>query len=206
MPYIITFYSDNHTMKRNTITFLTTIILSIAILSSCKSTPTTFVNTGADTNGEVYTVYVFSKLTKVNAVNKETGETFVIPTKKCKYESVTTKVQIPLDKSIPYKAEELTFHVEGKMATPYKFILYNLDKKRENFIVFVEGKPVSLGTDYTYDSKTSCITFITEDFMPNMSYEILWITDTDGMSSISNDFEKFKDKYESLALSWIETL
>lgn len=191
-------------MKRNTI-FLA-IISSIVLLASCKSTPTTFVNTGADPNGEVYTVYVFSKLTKVNAVNNKTGETFKIPTKSCKYESVTTKVQIPLDKSIPYKAEELTFHVEGKMATPYKFILYNLDKKRENFIVFVEGKPVSLGTDYTYDSKTSCITFITEDFMPNMSYEILWITNTDGMNSISNDVEKFNEKYESLTMSWIETL
>ena len=193
-------------MKRNTITFLITIILSIAILSSCKSTPTTFVNTGTDTNGEVYTVYVFSKLTKVNAVNKETGETFVIPTKKCKYESVTTKVQIPLDKSIPYKAEELTFHVEGKIAIPNEFVLYNLNKKKGAYIVFVEGKQVSLGTDYTFDKETSRLSFTTENFIPNMSYEILWITDTDGMSSISNDFEKFKDKYESLAMSWIETL
>ena len=184
----------------------TIIILTGILLASCKSTPTTFVNTGTDIKGEVYTVYVFSKLTEVSAVNKETNETFKIPVKSCKYDSVTTKLEIPLDESIPYSAEQLTFHIEGKMTTPNEFVLTDFDKSRGYYIVFFEGKQVFMGTDYNFDKETSCISFTTDSFIPNMSYNILWITNKDGMNSISNDYEKFKEQYESMTMNWIYTL
>lgn len=193
----------------------TFIIIAAAILTatftSCESTSqesksnTTYVNTKASFDGKLYSIMVFEKLTSVQAriLNKNT--VYEIPLKDCKYNSETTVLDITLPDNIPYKKSELIFSITGVAKFPAEFILANGQKSKLKPGIFLNGKLAKENVDYTFDTKTAHLVFISKVDADKDSYEINWITPY-GTNAMSNKTEKLANEYKLLRNEWYRNI
>ncbi|MGN0740313.1 MAG: hypothetical protein ACI4LX_09115 [Treponema sp.] len=180
------------------------------LLASCNSTKqeqtqtknTTFVNTKVSDGNMLYSVMIFSELTEVKASYLKKSEHFEIPLSSCVYESDTTNLTIKLPKEIPYKASDLVFTITGVPLFPAEFILCNAVYKNAAPGVFINGKKAVLNTDYTLDTKTNHLKFITPIDSDKDSYEIMWKTSS-GTNSMSNNTSQYQKEYRQLEMQWL---
>lgn len=183
-------------------------ILLTILFASCKSAPkTTFVNTGIDTVGNIYSVCVFSEITEITAVEAAEKITakHVIPKENYTYNPETTELKITQNPEDTYDTDDITYHIVGTAVFPAEFVLHLYDGKQGEPAVFYDDKVAVLGKDYTFDKESAHLTFLKKIDADKNSYQITWTT-SDGMSSIGNKTDKYQTEYESFIQDWIETL
>lgn len=197
-----------------TLAFVAAVFSAGILFASCNSTKqeqpqskknTTFVNTKVSDGNRLYSVMVFSELTEVQASYLKKSEHFKIPLSACIYESDTTLLTVKLPKEIPYKASELVFTITGVPLFPAEFILCNAVYKNTKPGVFINGKKAVLNTDYTLDTKTNHLKFITPVDSDKDSYEIIWQTSS-GTNSMSNNTSLYQKEYRQLEKQWFNQL
>ncbi len=186
--------------------FILTVFIS-ALFLSCKSAPSeTFVNTGIDTQGNIFTVCVFSKITNVTVKEFESDkpQQNILP-EDIQYNQKTTELKINIPEGFSENKENLVFHVEGVAVFPAEFVLNLYNSEKGKPIVIFEDKVCVEGTDYTFDAQTNTVKFISEADADKSAYYIVWPT-KDGTSSIGNKTEKYAEQYEQFILEWLKTL
>lgn len=181
-------------------------LFAAVLFSSCKSAPkTTFVNTGTDTAGNIYSVCIFSEITDVTAIepDKKINAKHPLAREMYSYNPETTELKIRTSEN--YSANNITYHIEGKTLLPAEFILHLYDKSKGDPAVFYDGKNAVSGKDYSFDKNSAHLTFLRKIDADKNSYLITWTT-ADGMSSIGNKTEKYQSEYNAFIQEWIKTL
>ena len=188
-------------------TFFIIIALISTLFLSCKSAPSvTFVNTGVDTQGNIFTVCVFSKITNVTMKELESDKMpqDILPDE-IQYNPKTTELTINIPQEFSGNKENLVFHVEGVAVFPAEFVLNLYSPEKGKPIVIFEDKVCTEGSEYTFDAQTNTVKFIAEADADKSAYYIVWPT-KDGTSSIGNKTEQYAQQYEQFILEWLKTL
>lgn len=195
-------------MRKNYFVLFSLAVALVLSVCSCGSTKqesaqdnTTYVVTKPDTDGKVYSVMVFKKLTEVKATYMRTNDQYDIPLSACTYDTETTSIVVNKPKNIPYAVKDMAFTITGIPAFPAEFILHGGVYKRTAPGVFINGKKAVLGTDYTFDQSTNHLKFITPVDSDKDSYEIMWLTKT-GTSAMSNNLAAYQSQYKKLESAW----
>ena len=189
----------------------------IIAFSSCKSTAQeaeeqeivapqepiiTYVNTTINkADGKISTIMVFNSIKEVVAIHPISRVRYNLAPSDYKYNLASTELNVVLPKSVPYKINELAFHIVGEAAYPGVFVLAGIDQKRGEPGVFFEGKKSVEGTDYSYDKASARITSLVPLNVDKDSFEICWAT-TNGEVTFSNNTQKYRDAYIKFYNDW----
>ncbi len=190
----------------------------LALLSSCASSNqvveekeeaasslepvVTYVNTAVNkADGKISTVMLFNSISEVTAIHPISRMRYPLEAGDYKYIPETTEVKISLPKSVPYKANELAFHIVGQAANPGVFVLAGIDAGRGAPGVFFEGKAAVEGSDYSYEKGSSRLTSLVPLNVDKDSFEICWAT-RNGEVTFSNNTQKYKEAYAKLYNEW----
>lgn len=183
---------------------------AVLALAACRSNrndgdaeksdvPLPYVNTGADLDGKVFSVRVFSEITEVSVYDLATHDCLaVLPAESWRYDPVTTEVSL-LNYTAP---EDAVFHVEGRQIHPDTYVLAGYDGSRCVPGVFLEGKPAAEGTDYTFDPDTARLTFSKSIDMEKISYTIVWLT-AYSMNGMADHTKGEEAVYDQLVADWL---
>lgn len=194
------------------------IFVSFALFPSCKSAPqaaeeksevaqldepiVTYVNTAVNkADGKISTIMLFNSIKEVVAIHPISRVRYNLTESEFKYDTRTTELKIDLPKSVPYKINDLAFHIVGEAVYPGVFVLAGIDATRGDPGVFFEGKESVEGTDYTYDKSSARITSLVPLNVDKDSFEICWAT-KNGEVTFSNNTQKYKDAYLKFYNAW----
>ena len=194
------------------------VLLAMALFPSCKSTAqaveepreipaldepiVTYVNTAINkADGKISTIMVFNSIKEVVAIHPISRVRYNLTASDYKYNSASTELNVVLPKSVPYKINELAFHIVGEAAYPGVFVLAGIDAARGEPGVFFEGKESVEGTDYSYDKASACITSLVPLNVDKDSFEICWAT-KNGEVTFSNNTQKYRDAYIKFYNAW----
>ena len=194
------------------------ILLSMALFPSCKSAEkavaepqavpvldepvVTYVNTAINkADGKISTIMVFNSIKEVVAIHPISRVRYNLSESDFKYDPQTTELKIVLPKSVPYKINELGFHIVGEAVYPGVFVLAGIDASRGDPGVFFEGKQSVEGTDYSYDKSSARITSLVPLNVDKDSFEICWAT-KNGEVTFSNNTQKYRDAYIKFYNAW----
>lgn len=192
-------------------------VLSISLFA-CKSTQqsveeaksddadlgsvATYVNTSVNkADGKISTIMLFNSISEVVAIHPISRVRYNLSEADYKYDPQTTELRIVLPKSVPYKINELGFHIVGQAVNPGVFVLAGIDKNRGGPGVFFAGKKSVEGTDYSYDKASARITSLIPLNVDKDSFEICWAT-TNGEVTFSNNTQQYKEEYIRLYNEW----
>ncbi|MBR5096788.1 MAG: hypothetical protein IK094_06760 [Treponema sp.] len=197
--------------------FSAAILFLMAIFPSCKSTAQaveeaeisvpqepiiTYVNTTVNkADGKISTILVFNSIKEVTAIHPISRVRYPLGPADYKYDSASTELKVSLPKSVPFKINELAFHIVGEAVYPGVFVLAGIDKKRGDPGVFFEGKKSVEGSDYDYDKASARITSLVPLNVDKDSFEICWAT-TNGEVTFSNNTQKYRDAYIKFHNEW----
>lgn len=194
------------------------LLLCLALFPSCKSTEqaavdeqqiaapeepvVTYVNTAVNkADGKISTVMLFNSIKEVVAIHPISRVRYNLSEADFKYDSDTTELKVVLPKNIPYKLNDLAFHIVGEAVYPGVFVLAGIDKGRGEPGVFIEGKNSVEGSDYSYDKSSARITSLVPLNVDKDSFEICWAT-KNGEVTFSNNPQKHRDAYMKLYNAW----
>ena len=194
------------------------LLVVMAIFPSCKSTQqavqekeempaldepiVTYVNTAINkADGKISTIMLFNSIKEVVAIHPISRVRYNLSESDYKYDPQTTELKIALPKSVPYKINELGFHIVGEAVYPGVFVLAGIDAARGEPGVFFEGKESVEGTDYTYDKASARITSLVPLNVDKDSFEICWAT-KNGEVTFSNNTQKYRDAYIKHYNAW----
>ena len=144
---------------------------------------------------------VFNSIKEVTAIHPISRVRYQLGAGDYKYDSASTELKISLPKSVPFKINELAFHIVGEAVYPGVFVLAGIDKSRGNPGVFFEGKKSVEGSDYDYDKASARITSLVPLNVDKDSFEICWAT-TNGEVTFSNNTQKYRDNYIKFYNEW----
>lgn len=163
---------------------------------------TTYINTGVSkSDGEIYTVCVFKKITGVTAINTRTRERFEIPAENYSYDGQTTRLNLTLPEGIHYARQSLAYHIVGEAEDPGVFVLKGFAKKVTAPAVFIKGKKAIEGKDYSFNAAQGRITCLKPLNVDKDSYQIHYAIDN-GFATFSNKTEEYAAEYKKLTEEW----
>ncbi len=163
---------------------------------------TTYINTGVSkSDGEIYTVCVFKKITGVTAINPKTRARFEIPAANYSYDGQTTKLTLTLPEGIPYARQSLAYHIVGEAEDPGVFVLKGFAKQVTAPAVFIKGKKAVEGKDYSFNAAQARITCLKPLNVDKDSYQIHYAIDN-GFATFSNKTEEYAAEYKKLTEEW----
>ena len=190
----------------------------LALFSSCKSAQqadelaqeilpldepiVTYVNTAVNkADGKISTILLFGAIKEVVAIHPISRVRYNLSESDYKYDSETTELKISLPKSVPYKINELGFHIVGEAVYPGVFVLAGIDSSRGDPGVCFEGNVSEPGKDYDYDKASARITSLVPLNVDKDSFEICWAT-KNGEVTFSNNTQKHKEAYAKFYNDW----
>jgi len=205
--------------------FVKAFIFSAALLAlfpSCKSTKQeteesaeviapaepiiTYVNTTVNkADGKISTILSFNSISEVTAIHPISRVRYQLDPSAYKYDSSSTELKVVLPKNVPYKINDLAFHIVGEAAYPGVFVLAGINQSRGEPGVFFEGKKSVEGQDYSYDKASARITSLVPLNVDKDSFEICWAT-TNGEVTFSNNTQKYRDEYIKLYNEWSRSI
>ncbi len=202
--------------------FLISAALFALTFSSCKSTAqeaqdveevydsqapvVTYVNTSVNkADGKISTILLFNSITEVVAIHPINRSRYNLEPGEFKYNAATTELSVSLPKSVPYKINDLAFHIVGEAAFPGVFVLAGIDSLRGEPGVFFEGKEAQEGKDYSYDKESVRISSLVPLNVDKDSFEICWAT-KNGVVTFSNNTQKYKDAYNKFYNNWSRSI
>ena len=162
----------------------------------------TYVNTTVNkADGKISTILTFNSIKEVTAIHPISRVRYPLSENEYKYDSDSTELKVFLPKNIPFKINDLAFHIVGEAAYPGIFVLAGIDKSRGEPGVFFDGKKSVEGTDYDYDKSSARITSLVPLDVDKDSFEICWAT-TNGEVTFSNNTQKYRDAYIKYYNEW----
>ncbi|MBO7123060.1 MAG: hypothetical protein J6V90_07260 [Treponema sp.] len=201
--------------------FSAAILFVMAVFPSCKSTAQavdeasiavpqepviTYVNTTVNkADGKISTILVFNSIKEVTAIHPISRVRYPLGINDYKYDSASTELKVFLPKNVPFKINELAFHIVGEAVFPGVFVLAGIDQKRGDPGVFFEGTKSVEGTDYTYDKASARLTSLIPLNVDKDSFEICWAT-INGEVTFSNNTQKYRDAYIKYYNDWSRSI
>ncbi len=162
----------------------------------------TYVNTTVNkADGKISTILAFNSIKEVTAIHPISRVRYPLSENEYKYDSNSTELQVFLPKNVPFKINDLAFHIVGEAAYPGVFVLAGIDKGRGEPGVFFDGKKSVEGTDYDYDKSSARITSLVPLDVDKDSFEICWAT-KNGEVTFSNNTQKYRDAYIKFYNEW----
>ncbi len=194
------------------------VLFAMTLFPSCKSTQqvveelqdipalekpiVTYVNTAVNkADGKISTILLFNSISEVTAIHPISRIRYQLTPSDYKYSSDSTELKIVLPKNVPYKINELSFHIVGEAAYPGVFVLAGIDSHRGAPGVFFEGKVSEEGKDYAYDKSSARLTSLVPLNVDKDSFEICWAT-KNGEVTFSNNTQKYKEAYIKYYNDW----
>lgn len=193
------------------------LLFAMTLFPSCKSTAQaveeaeiavpqepiiTYVNTTVNkADGKISTILTFSSIKEVMAIHPISRIRYPLEAGDYRYDSASTELKVVLPKSVPYKINELAFHIVGEAVYPGVFVLAGIDQSRGAPGVFFDGKKSVEGTDYDYDKASARITSLIPLDVDKDSFEICWAT-KNGEVTFSNNTQKYRDAYIKFYNDW----
>lgn len=196
------------------------ILISLVFFPGCKSTQQeteqsveapeepiiTYVNTSVNkADGKISTIMLFTEIKEIVAIHPMTRVRYNLQPGDYKYNLETTELDITLPKSVPYKINDLAFHIVGEAVFPGVFVLAGIDAERGEPGVFFEGKESKKGVDYDYDKESAKITSLVPLNVDKDSFEICWAT-KNGEITFSNNTQKYRDAYSKYYNAWSRSI
>lgn len=171
-------------------------------VDSPKDAVVTYVNTSINkADGKLSTIMLFNSIREVTAIHPISRMRFQLEPGEYKYDMATSELKLVLPKDVPYKINELGFHIVGEAAYPGVFVLAGIDANRGEPGVFFEGKKSVEGVDYSYDKASAKITSLIPLDVDKDSFQICWAT-KNGEVTFSNDTQKYKEEYAKFYNDW----
>ena len=175
--------------------------VSIAKMIHSKNVGSFHVNTGPDKNGEIYTVRKFDSISSVLIIDMNNhskkrkvnqGEYFYDD----KTTNLTLKNPLPFDNPV--------VHMEGKIAQPESFCLYDFSGTADELLVLLDGREAVENYEYTFSQGNRTLTF-RNDIHPesNGGFHIMYQTEDGETHSFGNWGKKDGDKLAELQWKWL---
>ncbi|MBP5464457.1 MAG: hypothetical protein J6Y13_04710, partial [Treponema sp.] len=150
------------------------------------------VNTGPDRNGKLYSIRVFESVSSVLVIDGDRhSRKRKIPEDKYSYDPETT--ELVLAKPLPY--EHTVVPLEGKIAQPEQFTLYDFAGEADSLLVLLDGREAMENYEYTFNSQDRLLTFRNDIHPENDGlFHIMYMTEAGEMHSFGNWGEKDGDR------------
>ena len=133
------------------------LLLCLALFPSCKSTEqaavdeqkiaapeepvVTYVNTAVNkADGKISTVMLFNSIKEVVAIHPISRVRYNLSEADFKYDSDTTELKVVLPKNIPYKLNDLAFHIVGEAVYPGVFVWPESTRDAESLAFLLKEK------------------------------------------------------------------
>lgn len=153
----------------------------------------TFVDTGVSFDGSVYTTLVFSEITLVEGF-LPSGKKERIDRGSYDYDAESSRLFF-VDGAERFSR----YHIEGISPTPHRFVLYHIQDTNPLFLL--DGKVLSNGTDFLFDSDSSSVTLSEKIDLNKDSYVLCWLVE-DLVGLVSNKFERHEALYKKEIAGW----
>lgn len=157
------------------------------VLMSCATSPeinsNTFVslNTGKNSEGKIYTTWVFRDIQKVIVINSsDYSEKEVLSPGDWKYDNTTTELFLLNNNTYP----DCIITVKGNIRIPNTFIFNDIDGDSDFLVVF-ENRPGIEGYDYNFLKESKSLVFRNDLILKEGDWYISYST-VNGMGSISD--------------------
>ena len=159
------------------------------------------VNTGPDRNGKLYSIRVFESVSSVLVIDGDRhSRKRKIPESEYRYDPETT--ELVLAKPLPY--ERTVVHMEGKIALPERFCLYDFAGEADSLLVLLDGREAMENYEYTFNPQGRILTFRNDIHPENDGlFHIMYMTEAGEMHSFGNWGEKDGDRLSELQGKWL---
>ena len=159
------------------------------------------VNTGLDKNGEIHTVRKFDSIYSVLIIDMNNhSRKQKLNQYEFYYDDNTTK--LTLKNPLPF--DNAVVHIEGKIAQPESFCLYDLSGTADELLVLLDDREATENYEYTFSGENRTLTF-RNDIHPERDglFHIMYQTEDGETHSFGNWGKKDGDKLAELQWKWM---